>query len=129
MGVWISRCKLLYTEWINNQVLLYGTGNHTQYPVINHNRKQSVVLAVYMCSALSDSATHGLSSSGLFCVWNFPGKNIRVGCHFLLQGTFPSQGSNLRLFHLLHWQADSLPVRHLKRISERTYILYICVCL
>ena len=23
----ISRCKLLYIEWINNKVLLYSTGN------------------------------------------------------------------------------------------------------
>ena len=27
--------------------------------------------------------------------WDFPGKNTRVGCHFLLQGVFPTQGSNL----------------------------------
>ena len=25
----ISRCKLLYIEWINNKVLLYSTGNST----------------------------------------------------------------------------------------------------
>ena len=36
----ISRCKLLYTGWINNQVLLYSTGTYTQYPVINHNGKE-----------------------------------------------------------------------------------------
>ena len=30
-----------------------------------------------------------------------------VGCHCLLQGIFPTQGSNLRLLHLLHWPADS----------------------
>ena len=35
----VSRCKLLYIEWINNKVLLYGTGNYIQYPVINHNGK------------------------------------------------------------------------------------------
>ena len=38
-----------------------------------------------------------------------PGKNTRVGCHVLLQGIFPNQGSNLHLLCLLHWQADSLP--------------------
>ena len=36
----ISRWKLLYTEWINNKVLLYSTGNYIQYPVINHNGKE-----------------------------------------------------------------------------------------
>ena len=35
----VSRCKLLYIEWINNKVLLYSIGNYIQYPVINHNRK------------------------------------------------------------------------------------------
>ena len=32
-----------------------------------------------------------------------------LGCHFLLQGTFLTQGLNLSLLHLLHWQADCLP--------------------
>ena len=40
----------------------------------------------------------------------FSGKNTGEGCHFLLQGFFPTQGSNPRLLHLLHWQADSLPL-------------------
>ena len=34
----VSRCKLLYTEWIN-EVLLYSTGNYIQYPWINRDRK------------------------------------------------------------------------------------------
>ena len=29
-----------------------------------------------------------------------------MGCHFLLQGIFSTQGSNLQLPCLLHWQAD-----------------------
>ena len=36
----ISRCKLLYIEWINNKVLLSSTGNYIQYPEINHNGKE-----------------------------------------------------------------------------------------
>ena len=35
----ISRCKLAYTVWINNKVLLY-TGNYIQYSVIKQNGKQ-----------------------------------------------------------------------------------------
>ena len=31
--------------------------------------------------------------------WNFPGKNTGVGTHSLLQGIFPTQGSNLGLLH------------------------------
>jgi len=33
-----------------------------------------------------------------------------VGGHALLQGVFPTQGSNPCLLHLLHWQAGSLPL-------------------
>ena len=36
--------------------------------------------------------------------WESPGKNTGVGCHSLLQGIFPTQGSNLCL---LHWQVVS----------------------
>ena len=39
----------------------------------------------------------------------FSGKNTGVDCHFLLQGIFPTQGSNPCLLHLLHQRVDSLP--------------------
>ena len=32
---------------------------------------------------------------------------IGVGCHALPQGILPTQGSNLHLLSLLHWQAGS----------------------
>ena len=44
----------------------------------------------------------------LLCPWDSPGKNTGVGCHFLLQGIFLNQGSNLHLLCLLHWQMSSL---------------------
>ena len=44
----ISRCKLLYIEWIN-KVLLCSIGNYIQYPVINHNGKEYEKKNVYMC--------------------------------------------------------------------------------
>ena len=53
---------------------------------------------------------HRLWTPRLLCPWNFPGKNMGVGCHFLLQGIFPPQGSNPHLLRLLHWQVDSLPL-------------------
>ena len=46
-------------------------------------------------SVMPDSATtHGLQSTWLLCPWNSLGKNTGVGCHSLLQGIFPIQGSN-----------------------------------
>ena len=35
----MNRHKLLYTEWINNKVLLYTKGNYIQHLVTNHNGK------------------------------------------------------------------------------------------
>ena len=52
---------------------------------------------------------HGLYPARLLCPWNSPGKNTGMGCHSLLQGIFPTQGSNM---YLLRWQADALPLSH-----------------
>ena len=58
------------------------------------------------CLFMSDALGHnGLQPTWFLSPWNFPGKNTEVGCHFLLQGNFLTQGLNL---YLLHWQADSL---------------------
>ena len=75
---------------------------------------------------------HGLQLARLLCPWNFPRKNTGVGCHFLLQGTFPTQGSNPCLLRLLHWQADSLPLNHLgiprqHESNENQRKLFFCV--
>ena len=46
----------------------------------------------------------------LLCPWDSPGKNTGEGCHFLLQGIFPTQGLNKGLQGLLPaLQAESLP--------------------
>ena len=47
-----------------------------------------------------DSFICGISQAGI----------LEAGCHFLLQGIFPTQGLNP---YLLDWQADSLPLSHL----------------
>ena len=49
-------------------------------------------------------------STRLLCPWDSPGKNTGVGCQAFLQGIFPTQGLNLSLLHLLHWQMGSLPL-------------------
>ena len=41
---------------------------------------------------------YGLYPTRLLCPWNFPGKNTEEGCHALLQGILPTQGSNPSLF-------------------------------
>ena len=51
-------------------------------------------------SILFDSLRpHGLLPTRLFRPWGFPGKSTGVGCHCLLQGIFPTQGSNPGIPH------------------------------
>lgn len=66
----ISRCKLLYIEWINNNVLLYSTGNHIQYCInisIKLKWKQFFLLyfnleSIYFVSLQSVGRLHSLLS-------------------------------------------------------------------
>ena len=65
-----------------------------------------------VCSVAQSCPTlgpHGLKAARLLCPWDSPDKNTGVGCHSLLQGIFPTQGSSP---HLLPWQGKSC--RHFK---------------
>ena len=57
----------------------------------------------YVCvgrSVMSDFLQpHELEPIRLLCPWNSPGKKTGVGFHFLLQGIFLNQRSNLPLLH------------------------------
>ena len=44
-------------------------------------------------------ATSLKSCLALLSPWDFPGKNIGMGCHALIQGIFLTQGSNLFVLH------------------------------
>ena len=60
---------------------------------IEEKVKVKSLSCVWLCNpmdgSLPGSAVHGI----------FPGKNTGVGYHFLLQGIFPTQGSNPGLLH------------------------------
>ena len=73
-------------------------------------------------SVMSDSLRpRGLQPARLLCPWKSPGKNPGVGCHSLLWGIFPTQGSNLGLlyytqilYYLSHQGSSSIAYIHLK---------------
>ena len=55
---------------------------------------------VWFCNRMeTDTVAHQAPLSR-----DFPGKNTGVGCHFLLQRIFATQGSNPHLLCLWHWQ-------------------------
>ena len=60
-----------------------------------------------VCAQLCLTLCDAMDSARLLCPWDFPGKKTGVGCHFLLQEIFQTQGWNPSLLSLLHWQADS----------------------
>ena len=59
----------------------------------------------------------------LLCPWDSPGKNTGVGCHFLLQEIFQTQGSNSGLLHcrqiLYHLEHTARSRGHLLGSSGR----------
>ena len=94
--VWkLCVCKTLSLE---EPISLLLSCSHQLSPVLSH-------------SVISHSLwPHGLQPARLLCPRDSPGRNTGVGCHFLLQGIFPTQGTNLCLLSLPHWQASSLPL-------------------
>ena len=54
-------------------------------------------LVTELCLSLCDPTDCSLPGSSVY--GDSPGKNIGMGCHFLLQGIFPTQGSNPGLLH------------------------------
>ena len=104
------------------------TGNQIQAQMqaqpVTLNKVPYLLLLLLLFShyVMSNSfVTHGLEPSRLLCQWDSPGKNTGVGCYFLLQGIFPTQGSNL---HLLHQQADSLPLSHRRPLIASVFFSY-----
>ena len=72
-------------------------------------------------SCLTLLQLHGLKPATLLCPRDFSGKNTRMGCHSLLQGTFLTQGSNSHLLYcpwiLYYWLTREAPKLTLRPMS------------
>ena len=89
-----------------------------------------VCLVAQSCPILCDPMDCSLPGSSVHV--DSPGKNTGVGCHSLLQGLFPTQGSNPGLplcrwilYHLSHqgshiYIANNLKCKWLKCINQKT---------
>ena len=80
-------------------------------------RAKSLQLCLTLCNpmdcSLPGSSVHGILQA-----------STGVGCPFLLQGMFLTQGSNPHLLCLLHWQVNSLPLVP----SGSCMYAHVCVC-
>ena len=74
---------------------------HKRGERVREREKESVCVCVCLAYSLR---LYGLEPAMLHFPWNFPGSNTGAGCHFLLQGIFLVQGSNLCFLCFLHWQ-------------------------
>ena len=81
-----------------------------------HTQMEDMVCALNKtCLIVSNSATPWTVA---LCPWDSLGRNTGVGCHALLQGIFPTQGSNPGLLHcrqiffLNHLSYQGNPRRH-----------------
>ena len=91
-----------------NSFTIFNTGAHkiykTSYPLRYHCKigERDVQKTQHIQTSVSCSFSvvshslqhHGLQSTRLLPLWDFPGKNTGMGCHFLLQGILLTQGSN-----------------------------------
>ena len=96
------------------KLFCYGKLLRTHRSIENRIITPPLHMPIVLCTVASvmsnsydpmDCSPPGSSVHGIL-----PGKNTGVGCHFLLQGIFQTQGSNPRLSCLLHGQKGSLPL-------------------
>ena len=106
----IKRRLLLGRKIMTNLDSIFKSRDITLPTKVRLVRSGQIRSVAQSCPTLCDPMACSLLSSS---VHNFPSKNTEWGCHFLLQGTFPTKGSNPYLLHLLHWQVDCLPLSHL----------------
>ena len=96
-------------------------------PLPGPSLQPALLLHAQSLSHVQLFATRGLYPTRLLYPWDFLGKNTGVGCHFLLQGIFPTQGSDLCLlfgrqvlYHCATWEtnlsASALPWSFFQRM-------------
>ena len=87
--------------FLGSKITADGDCNHEIKRCLLLGRKAKTnLVSKWSRSVVSNSLwPHGLKPTGLLHPWDFPGKNTVVGCHFLLQGNFPTQGLNPGLLH------------------------------
>ena len=100
-----KKCKI--ANWLSEEALQIavkrieakGKGEKERYIHLNAEfqriaRRDKKAFRSDQCKEIEENNRLGKTR-----LWDFPGKNSGVGCHFLLQGIFPTQGSNSGLLH------------------------------
>ena len=80
----------------------HGWSHHCTFTILELSIVQSF-------SRVQLFATPWTVAHQVLCPWGSPGKNTAVGCHFLLQGIFPTPGLNSGRQILYHWATREAP--------------------
>ena len=93
---WVTITFSRGSSWHRDQTRVsYTAGRFFTIRAISKWKNETEILVTQ-----SDSLQfHGLGLTKCLCPWDSLSKNTGVGCHFLLQGIFPNQGSNPGLLH------------------------------
>ena len=91
---WASCPRIL--EWVAYPFSIRSSWPRNQTWVIPPQVKMKLLSCVWLF------VTPWTVAQSLLHPWNFPGKSTGVGCHFLLQRIFPTQGLNPGLLHCKH---------------------------
>ena len=134
--------------------LVMPSNQDTLKSLLQHNNLKALILCIWLLTGHFSSCCHLLTIYPCVCLvaqlcptlWDLmdcsppgssvcgdsPGKNTGVGCHALLQGIFPTQGSNPGLphcmwilYHLSH-QGSSLILTYYTHSEEGRIIEYCC---
>ena len=117
--------------WYHDEDDDYDYGNQTTVTVtIYLNTKglrfepRSEVPTCLQCTSIASVVSNSVRPCGpqpasLLHPWDSPGKNTGMSGQVLLQGIFPTQGSNPCLLSLLHWQLVSLPLAPPGKLGQR----------
>ena len=110
-----------HKEWHTTMSVIVMTTSYLLSSFFNKGLFGKIVLGwIHECSVLFDSfVTLWTIACQASLSMGFSRQEYEEGRHFLLQGIFPTQGSNPSLLCLLHWQADSLPLCHLGSLMAR----------
>ena len=97
------------------------THTHTHTYTYTHTHTPIYILCLVTQSCLTTLGNpKDCSLPGFSVYWDSPGKNTGVGCYALLQGIFPTQGSNpvILYFRQIIYQLS----------YQGSIYIYICVC-
>ena len=89
-----------FKNWQRTWVDMFPRKKYKKGQQVHEKNAQYYQSLKWSRSVVSDFLRpHELQSPRLLRRWDFPGKSTGVGCHFLLQGIFPTRGLNPGLLH------------------------------